>query len=358
MEVLPVADQYDITFAALSPQHWTWLLAQNYAGWVVFVDSNTREHCLPLVEAQLTHDNVVVIECAPGELNKNLTTCQQLWTAMFDAGVGRRWCAICLGGGVLEDMAGFVSSTFKRGIDFLQIPTTLLSQVDSSVGGKLGVDFYELKNSIGVFNNPIAVWIDAKFLQTLPAREVRSGYAEMLKHALIADSEQWERLSRITDLADVNWQKLTPASVRIKRDVVLEDPFEKGLRKALNFGHTIGHAIESYFLETDQRLFHGEAIAAGMVMEAWLSVRHAGLEQAHYERIETYFIGLYGHQLIPENSFGQLEALMRQDKKNEDARINFTLLEAPGRAVINCTVEWADIREALMYYNNLAARNL
>lgn len=356
MNVLPVADKYDITFAALSSEHWTWLLAQNYAGWVVFVDANTREHCLPLVEPFLTHDNVAVIECGPGELNKHLGTCQELWTAMFDAGVGRRWCAICLGGGVLEDMAGFVASTFKRGIDFLQIPTTLLSQVDSSVGGKLGVDFYELKNSIGIFNDPIAVWIDAKFLRTLPAREIRSGYAEMLKHALIADAGQWERLSRITDLADVDWQALTPASVRIKRDVVLEDPFERGLRKALNFGHTVGHAIESYFLETDQRLFHGEAIAAGMVMEAWLSVRFAGLAPSDFESIERYFTDLYGHQSIPESSFGQLRALMLQDKKNEDARINFTLLAAPGKAVINQTVEWGAIREALEYYNSLVVK--
>ncbi|OAV45875.1 3-dehydroquinate synthase [Lewinella sp. 4G2] len=342
-----------MTFGPLTAEHFDWLHARNYAGWVVLVDTNTREHCLPLIEEYLDHDNLVFIECEPGETNKNLDTCQDIWTNMFEGGVGRRWCAICLGGGVLEDMSGFAASTFKRGIDFLQIPTTLLSQVDSSVGGKLGVDFYELKNSIGLFADPIAVWIDPTFLKTLPPREVRSGYAEIIKHALIADAEQWSQLQQITDLSLVDWTQIIPQSVNIKREIVLEDPFERGRRKALNFGHTIGHAIESFFLETDQRLFHGEAIAAGMIMEAKLATSFSRLSATDYGAIETYFLRIYGHQSIPESAFPELLGLMRQDKKNEDARINFTLLEAPGKAVINKTVPEADILAVLRYYNSL-----
>jgi len=352
---LSVADHYDITVSPLNQSLFDWLHAKNYSGWLVFTDHNTRRDCLPLIEPYLTHAKVAHITVAPGELNKHLGTCQEMWTELFEAGVGRRWCAICLGGGVLEDMAGFVASTFKRGIDFLQIPTTLLSQVDSSVGGKLGVDFYQLKNSLGVFANPIAVWIDPVFLETLPAREVRSGYAEIVKHALIADLEQWEQLKGITDLTAVDWQTIIPASVEIKRDVVLQDPFEKGLRKALNFGHTVGHAIESYFLETDQRLFHGEAIAAGMIMEAWLSTQLDELSEKDLAEITAYFLAIYGHQSIPETAFPDLLALMRQDKKNEDARINFTLLSAPGTARINATAEEALIIESFKYYGGLGS---
>ena len=351
---LPVADQYDIQFGRLSEVHFDWLRARGYAGWVVFVDTNTRRDCLPLIERYLDHPNVVVVEAPEGEPHKHLGTCEQLWAELFAGKVGRRWCAVCLGGGVLEDMAGFVASTYKRGIDFLQIPTTLLSMVDSSVGGKLGVDFRGLKNSIGVFNDPIGVWIDPLFLNTLPPREVRSGYAEMVKHALIADNDQWERLRMITDLTAVDWERLIPGSVRIKRDIVLEDPYEAGLRKALNFGHTIGHALETYWLHTDARLLHGEAIAAGMIVESWLSARLSGLAENDLSTIVAYLHNVYGHQAVPEAAFPELLELMRQDKKNEDDRINFTLLEAPGRARINATAPAELIEQGLRYYNLLS----
>ncbi|MBC6993669.1 3-dehydroquinate synthase [Neolewinella lacunae] len=348
---LPVADAYNIEIGGIGAGHFEWLRARDYAGWVVFVDTNTREHCLPLLAGYLDHPNLAIIEVPPGEPNKHLGTCQRMWEDMFRAGVGRRWCAIGLGGGVLADMSGFVSATFKRGIDFLQIPTTLLSMVDSSVGGKLGIDFFDVKNSIGVFANPIAVWIDPVFLQTLPPREIRSGYAEIIKHGLIADAGQWWELQNIRALEGVDWQRIIPKSVDVKRRIVLEDPFEKGLRKALNFGHTIGHAIESYFLATPQRLFHGEAIAAGMIMEAWLSHQLDELSAADLETITRYFLHHYGHQPIPAAAFDTLLALMQQDKKNEDHRINFTLLHAPGKARINATATGEEIWGAVGYYN-------
>lgn len=350
---LPVAQDYNIEIGPITQANFDWLKARNYAGWIVFADTNTAELCLPLIEGYLPAKTPVIV-VPEGELNKNLETCQELWKKMFAAGVGRRWCAICLGGGVLEDMSGFVASTYKRGIDFLQIPTTLLSMVDSSVGGKLGVDFNQLKNSIGLFANPIAVWIDPAFLQTLSPREVRSGYGEIIKHALIADKAQWEQVRQITDLDVVDWQSIIPASVNIKREIVLEDPFERGLRKALNFGHTLGHAVESYWLETDRRLLHGEAIASGMIMEAWLSTQLDELRQEELQEITNYCLTIYGHQPVPDAAFDQLIKLMKQDKKNEDHRINFTLLSAPGKARINGTAEVELIREAIGYYNGLA----
>ncbi|TXF87793.1 3-dehydroquinate synthase [Neolewinella aurantiaca] len=351
--ILSVANKYEIQIGTISQANFDWLSSKNYAGWVLFADENTAELCLPRIEEFLPEDTPVIV-VPEGELNKNLETCQDMWEDLFAAGVGRRWCAICLGGGVLEDMAGFVSSTYKRGIDFLQIPTTLLSMVDSSVGGKLGIDFNQVKNSIGVFNDPIAVWIDPVFLETLPLREIRSGYGEIIKHGLIADRDQWDKIKTITDLSTVDWETIIPSSVNIKREIVLEDPFEKGLRKALNFGHTIGHAIESYWLETDLRLFHGEAVAAGMIMESWLSTQLEALSSDELREITDYCLSMYGHQSIPEDSLPELLALMQQDKKNEDHRVNFTLLSAAGKARINATAEEELIVEAIRYYNGLA----
>lgn len=346
-------DDYHIDFGPIAKGHFDWLKAQHYTGWAVLVDENTKAHCLPLLQDYLPEETLVV-NISAGEEHKLLATCQQIWEKLFEAGAGRRWCMLNLGGGVIGDMGGFSAATYKRGIDFVQIPTTLLSQVDASVGGKLGIDFYGLKNSIGLFQNPKAVWIDPAFLNTLPDRELRSGYAEVLKHALIVDANQWESLKELTDLRRADWQTIIPASVEIKRQIVTEDPYERGLRKALNFGHTIGHAIESYWLETDQRLLHGEAIGAGMIMEAWLSVASGSLTQESLEEITDCLLGVYGHQSIPASAIPTLIEVMQQDKKNEDHRINFTLLDQIGKARVNATANTDLIIRALAFYNELA----
>lgn len=351
---LAVGDDYAIEIAPLGEDHFKWLREKNYAGWIVFVDENTRKHCLPRVRSWLEHPEVPVVEVPAGERHKHLGTCQRLWEDMFRAGVGRRWCVLNLGGGVLGDMGGFVASTFKRGIDFIQIPTTLLSQVDASVGGKLGIDFFNVKNSVGVFRNPRAVWIDPAFLRTLPAREVRSGYAEIIKHALIHDAAQWQELLRVRDLSTIDWAPIIAHSVDIKRRIVEADPHERSLRKLLNFGHTIGHAIESYWLETEDRLLHGEAIAAGMIMEAWLSTKLGELREAEFGAITEYLLDLYGFRAVPEAAFPELIALMKQDKKNEDSRINFTLLDGIGRGRPNGTAEPTLILRSIAFYNALA----
>ncbi len=349
---LAVGD-YALSIGNIGSAHITWLAAQNYSNWFVVMDENTQQHCWPLLAPWLANYPVHCITLPPGELHKHLGSCQQIWEAMFEAQLGRSACVINLGGGVIGDMGGFAAATFKRGIDFVQIPTTLLSQVDASVGGKLGIDFLDIKNSIGVFRDPIAVWIDPLFLQTLPAREIRSGYAEILKHALIADKTQWEQLLLIKDLTQADWASIIPASVAIKQAIVVADPQEKGWRKALNFGHTIGHAIESYWLASPQRLLHGEAIAAGMIAEAWLSYELLGLREEELHRISGYLLAIYGHQPLPEASFEQLLAWMQQDKKNEDSRINFTLLQHCGQAHVNATASREHIFAALAYYNRL-----
>ena len=355
--VIQVGTDYDIRIDAIGPDHFAWLRAKRYAGWVVLVDDQTRKHCLPLIGHELTGPPVVVIEVPAGERFKHLDTCRFVWEEMFRGGVGRRWCCLNLGGGVIGDMGGFAASTFKRGMDFVQVPTTLLSQVDASVGGKLGIDFYEVKNSIGLFANPQAVWVDVRFLQTLPERELRSGFAEIIKHALIADRGQWADLRQWANLAaQANWAEAIARSVAIKRDIVLEDPFEYGQRKALNFGHTIGHAVESYFLERENRLLHGEGVAIGMITESYLSHTLGALSVEDLNIVTDYCLKVYGHQPIPPTCYETLLALMRQDKKNEADEINFTLLAEPGRAVVNQTATAEEITRSLQYYNSLAVR--
>ncbi|MEM1214517.1 MAG: 3-dehydroquinate synthase [Bacteroidota bacterium] len=344
---------YQIKIGPIRPGHSDWLRRQGFSGVVVLTDINTQEHCWPLLADVLGDQVKGVITVPAGERHKTLETCTYIWKRLFELGAGRNWCLLNLGGGVIGDMGGFCAGTFKRGMDFIQIPTTLLSQVDASVGGKLGIDFYGVKNSIGLFRDPQTVWLDEQFFTTLSAREVRSGFAEIIKHALIADRQQWEDLLTINDLSAVEWSDWVACSVAVKQRIVEQDPFEKGLRKALNFGHTIGHAIESYFLETDIPLLHGEAIAAGMICEAHLSAQTVGLPETELQTITDYFLAHYGHQAIPEAVWPQLLATMRQDKKNEDHRINVSLLPRAGQVQVNQIASVAAIEESLLYYNQL-----
>ena len=342
---------YEITFGPIGATHIDWLLGRGYAGFAVLVDDNTAQYCWPRLEPLLAGLCPTLIRIPPGEAHKHLDTCRHIWEELFRAGAGRRWCLLNLGGGVIGDMGGFCAGTYKRGIDFLQIPTTLLSQVDASVGGKLGIDFFGIKNSIGLFRDPIGVWIDPAFLHSLPPREIRSGFAEIIKHALIADAGQWAALQSVADPRQTDWSALLPASVDIKRHIVEVDPHERGLRKALNFGHTIGHAVESYFLDTPAPLLHGEAIAVGMVCESWLSHRRTGLSEAALQDISRYLLRHYGHVRLPESAFDHMLATMRQDKKNETDEINFSLLPAIGEVEVNHGVEAGLIVESLRYYN-------
>lgn len=319
-----------------------------YAKIVVIVDTNTNEHCLPLFDENVDFE-YQIIQIEAGEIHKNIDTCQFIWSEMMSHQLSRSGLVINLGGGVIGDMGGFCASTFKRGLDFIQMPTTLLSQVDASIGGKLGIDFLQVKNSIGVFKNPKAVYANFDFLKTLSPREIRSGFAEIVKHSLIKDKEQWKELIKIQDLTTIDWANYLVPSLKIKQEIVEIDPFEKGLRKALNFGHTIGHAVESYFLETENPLLHGEAIAVGMICESYLSNRLIGLSDEELEEIQSFLIRIYGKVDLPKDAFDEMLHIMRQDKKNIGNQINFTLLEAAGEGVVNQTATIEQIVDALNY---------
>ena len=352
--MLEVGQDYSIRIERIGPDHIADLSARGYAGWVVIADQHTAKACLPKLEELLPRDQRIECIVVPaGEQHKHLDTCRFIWDKLFAAGAGRNWCCLNLGGGVVGDMGGFAAATFKRGMDFIQIPTTLLSQVDASVGGKLGIDYHGVKNSIGVFQNPRAVWVHPGFLATLPPREVRSGFAEVIKHALIADGPAWNTLSQVDDLSSLDWTPIISDSVDIKRRIVLADPLEKGARKALNFGHTVGHAVESYFLELPEPLLHGEAVAIGMICEAWMSARAGLLPAADYEAIAALILRIYGHRSVPGDSFPRLLDLMRQDKKNEGSEINFTFLTGLGSHRVNATATPEVIRESLLTYNAL-----
>lgn len=324
-----------------------------YSKIFVFADTNTSALCIPTFRSFLDElEDFDIIETDPGEENKNIDFCIGIWKTLLDFGADRKCLMINLGGGVITDMGGFVASTYKRGIDFINIPTTLLSQVDASVGGKTGIDIDNVKNMVGTFSLPKAVFIEHTFLTTLSKRELLSGFAEMIKHGLIADAAYYETLK------NSDYQNIEPEaiyrSVQIKNEVVTADPLERGLRKILNFGHTIGHAVETYALTHDKKpLTHGEAIAIGMVCETFLSAKYCNVTADEQHDISTYICSIYPKYTIKEKSFKALLDLMQSDKKNEEGQIMFSLLEKIGQCTYNCRVTNADILSSLTYYNSL-----
>ena len=350
------ATQYNVEFVEKNYQVLTSFLAsKNYSSVYLLVDSNTEENCLPIF---LQHSGLSipleVISIEAGEENKHLDTCMGVWESLSELGADRKSLLINLGGGVVTDLGGFVASTFKRGIDFINIPTTLLSMVDASVGGKTGVDLGPLKNQIGVINSPQMVIVDPHYLETLPGEEYRSGYAEMLKHGLIRDKEYWKILADFSAINTSDIEKHIFHSVGIKNEVVTEDPYENGLRKILNYGHTLGHAIESYFLtEKDKTtLLHGEAIAIGMILEAYLSTKLCGLDQGQCEEIKSTFNSIYPPVDISKQDIKDILALLIFDKKNSHGKVKFVLLEAIGKPVTDIIVEENLLWEAFDYYAN------
>ncbi|WP_442946104.1 3-dehydroquinate synthase [Olivibacter sp. CPCC 100613] len=325
----------------------------SYTKIFILTDRNTSVHCLPLfTESMPDLTDYDLIEIDPGEENKNIDFCIGIWKMLLDFGADRKSLLINLGGGVITDIGGFAASTFKRGIDFVQIPTTLLSQVDASVGGKTGIDMDGVKNIIGTFTQPKAVLINSAFLMTLDDRQLVSGFAEMVKHGLIYDQSYFAEIQSVA-LRQMD-DDYVFRSVAIKNDVVTKDPTEKGLRKILNFGHTIGHAIESYSLANDSfPLLHGEAIAVGMICEAYLSHRHNGLPLVSLNEITDYI-----RKVFPDYSFGEgiyesLYNYMLNDKKNTGDRIGFALLKEIGNCDFDIYLPGEQIFESLDYYRSL-----
>ena len=314
----------------------------NYSNIFILTDTNSNEFCLAkFLPFLATKKTIEIIEIEPGEVEKNITTCVEIWSILTDLSADRKSMLINIGGGVITDIGGFVASTFKRGIDFIHIPTTLLAMVDASVGGKNGVDLGNLKNQIGVINVPKMVLIDTEYLATLPQNEMRSGLAEMLKHGLIFDANYWNQLNELkqTDFAD--FDTLIYRSIEIKNEIVMQDPTENGIRKALNFGHTLGHAIESYFLENENKktLLHGEAIAIGMILESYISWQKKLLSATQYLEIKNAINVVFETIIFEESDIKPILDLLIHDKKNEYGKIQFALLDGIGNIKINQEVE-------------------
>ncbi|HEU5146121.1 MAG TPA: 3-dehydroquinate synthase [Chryseosolibacter sp.] len=325
------------------------LQQKNYSKVAVLTDANTTKLCYPrLREALPTHE---IIEVPSGEEYKNLGTCESIWQKMTSWQMDRHAVLVIIGGGVVGDMGGFCAATYKRGIDFILIPTTLLSQVDASIGGKLGIDFQHFKNHIGVFKTPVFTLLHAGFLDTLPEDEKRSGFAEVVKHALIADAPVWEKI-RTHGLHDQPWQMLLEHSVNVKLNVVRTDPYEKGLRKTLNAGHTIGHAIETFLLQADRKILHGEAVAAGLVCEAFLARERGMLSDEEFGGIKDYLLKVFGKINLEEDEDKTVAMLTAQDKKNRENKVLCVLLDGIGNAKWDCEISAEEVMKSLAYYRS------
>lgn len=344
-------NDYEIIFDDSLESVKDFLSAANYSSVFVLVDENTKQHCLPVLGKVIS--GYTVIETKSGEANKNIATCESIWQQLIEHNADRKALFINLGGGVIGDMGGFAASCYKRGVDFINIPTTLLSQVDSSIGGKLGIDFKYGKNLIGLFRNPKAVFISPVFFNTLQQRQFINGWAEIFKHGLIQDQHQWQQYKEM-DVLHTDMNDIVFLSLQIKKAVVEADPFEKGLRKILNFGHTIGHAIEAYSLENEKdSLLHGEAIAIGMICEAYLSVKKSGLTESELEEIKTVLLKHFPKHDITAFDTEKLLSIMSIDKKNEGDTILAALLPEIGRCEYDIVLTKEDVKESLTFYASL-----
>ncbi len=322
-------DGYSVSLGDIRGAFPAWLRQHAYSQIFILTDENTRRVCLPIfLEKTSLPNEVKIAEIPAGENFKTLAGCQQIWQQMLEAKLDRKALVVNLGGGVIGDLGGFCAATWKRGVDFIQVPTTLLAMTDAAIGSKLGIDFQGVKNIIGVFRNPAAVFVDPVFLKTLPERELRSGFAEVIKHAFIGG-----QLSESLKLSESSWLETLRASIAVKARVVQEDPLENGLRAILNFGHTIGHALESYFLETKEPLTHGEAVAIGMICEGWLA--------------------LSTPPPIPESAFPEIWNLMLQDKKNAAGKVRMAVPGAEPFSMRILEPSREEIEQSLLFYNSL-----
>lgn len=296
-----------------------------------------EKKCLPQIQSLIDKYDIRKITIGGGETNKSLRSVELVWEFLSRSGADRKSLLINLGGGMLTDLGGFAASTFKRGIAFVNIPTTLLAQVDASLGGKTGINFNGLKNEIGVFREPESVLINTTFLKTIDKNNFLSGYAEMIKHALIKSPEHWTELQEYDpDRIDYgSLEKIIAHSVAVKDWHVQADPTEKNIRKALNFGHTAGHAFESYALHGNRPILHGYAVVYGMIVELYLSCIITGFDEKEMRFISGWLLRHYGKFAIVREDYDGLYELMTHDKKNEADRINFTLLSGIGRVEIN-----------------------
>ena len=350
------ATDYTIEVGSLVESSFANLLIEKYADSkkVILVDENTHEECLEYLLTSFDGlEEAEVMLLPAGEENKVMEVCFQVWEALSEYGVGRRDLIINLGGGVVTDMGGFIASIYKRGVDFINIPTSLLGMVDASVGGKTGIDMGIYKNQLGVFANPQRVFIDLGFLHTLPSEELSNGYAEMLKHGLIASETHFENLKNINP-AQAEWStELIIESIEIKNQLVLADPFEKNVRKKLNFGHTFGHAFEGMTMGEENPLAHGHAVALGMLAEAFISKERDLIKDIEFVEIEKIIRQHFEMRSFSEEIVSPLFELMQNDKKNFNQKIKCVLLSRIGQSEIDQEILESDVLNVIQYFKTL-----
>jgi len=320
------------------------------AGRTVFLlcDTNTQRDCLPLLRSFVSFDFVDDMLTIPaGEENKNIQTATALWQELLDKNADKNTVLICLGGGVVCDMGGFVGATFKRGIDYVFIPTSLMAQIDACIGGKTAVNLGGIKNQIGLFHQPETVFTIPAFLDTLPEKEILSGFAEMLKHGLIADKIYWEKLATIRAISQITSSESIKKSIYIKTSICNVDMYEMGERKKLNFGHTIGHALESFALLAGRALTHGESVALGMIAEAHISFQKKLISEEKFVSITDVLHRFFPPYPIENKDYSTILSYLQKDKKKVNNNLNFTLLDDIGSAVINQQVSQSEIKQAL-----------
>ncbi|MCF8236849.1 MAG: 3-dehydroquinate synthase [Saprospiraceae bacterium] len=332
-----------------------WLEGQHFSNIEILVDSHTCEHCLPRFRDAIRWQGDPLVIPA-GEESKGLEQAMRLWSRLLDCAADRSTLLINLGGGVVTDLGGFVASTYKRGVPFVHVPTSLLGQVDAAIGSKTGIDHGGIKNSVGTFSSPLALVIDNVFLDTLPQTEYRSGMAEVFKHALIADGNLWKDICTISPDGRLS-EEMIERAAGVKMEIVEQDPLEKSQRKLLNFGHSLGHAIESVALVNGTPIRHGEAVAAGMLMESWISFQIDRLDEGSWMEIRSvltkYYPRLTGGIFLEDACLGYL----RNDKKNAGTSIRMVLLEDLGKGVVHQEVSEQQSRSALQAYSGFYPPN-
>ncbi len=328
------------------------LTKNKYSKYFVICDQNSFANCyMDLLTNCKKLKEAEIIEIDDGESSKNLEICSQIWETMLELNADRNALVINLGGGVVSDLGGFVASVYKRGLDFINIPTTVLSMADASVGGKTGIDFANLKNVIGTITQPKAVFVNTDFISTLPRRHFMNGMAEVLKMALISDKYLWKQLK--TDFEFKNATQLLYKSVELKNKFVKRDPNEKSIRKALNFGHTIGHAVEAVLLNTEDELLHGEAVVVGMIAESFISYKKKLLSKHELDEVINCFKNCFTLSPLHARHFEEIDILILNDKKNNNGKALFTLLNKIGSFKINQTVTPAQVKASLEFYNSI-----
>ena len=326
---------------------------------IIVCDFNTKHACLPILLEEIPQLNSAsVFEMLIGEAHKSLNEVERLCSFLLDEGAGRKSVILNVGGGIVCDLGGFAASIYMRGIDFIQIPTSLLAMVDASVGGKTGVNFGGLKNMLGSFTQPRAVLVFPNFIRTLPADERTSGFAEMVKHALLSGDDDWEEVSNFDIHQTSNWSEIIEKSIRFKYHITQADFQEKGIREQLNFGHTTAHVFESLALKRGEKLLHGFAVASGILAELILAdqlhiLTDSNIMTKYVELLKKYFTLFH----FNEHELDLLLQFMHSDKKNKQGNVTFSLIQKPGQIALNIQADEQSIEKALRIYMKYAAQN-